>query len=389
MLYRTSNRRYAVVAAAFLAILLALGGVWLVTRDRGGTDATVPSGAPPASSDTGTPAEPGTTATPKPATTTVTVFFHRGRNTDPSRVAAVRRSVPKTTKVGTASLRQLLAGPTRDERRAGYWSPFSRRTAGMLRSLRISDGVGRADFRDLRTVIPNASSSSGSTALLAELDATLEQFRSVRTTVYSLDGDVAAFYEWLQLEPPEAGLPALSEARRVARDFLRDVVAMPDPVSVATRWRSDFIATADFRSRIRGVNPADGPITTVTLGRSRTSFTVLGATTPTIRVDQPAAAITPSDLAVITSPATVSGSALAFEGHIAVRVLQANGGTVRQLGTGTVIGGGDVMRPFSGPVTFRRPSTDLGWVIACERSAVNGSVTRATVVRVAFRTMPS
>jgi hypothetical protein len=55
-----------------------------------------------------------------------------------------------------------------------------------------------------------------------------------------------------------------------------------------------------------------------------------------------------------------------------------------RLGEGHVTAGGDVMRPFSGQVTFARPGGDTGWVIVMERSARNGDVVKATVVRVAF-----
>jgi hypothetical protein len=388
MLYGPRHRRFAIVAGAFLAILLALGGVWLVTRDSGPDDVTVSPGAPPASSDVEPSAEPSSPSAPKPATMTVTIFFHRGRDADPAKVVAVRRTVPRTSKVGTASLKQLLAGPTKAERRSGYWSFFSPATAGKLQSLRISDGVARADFRDLRTIIPNASSSSGSTALLAELDHTLKQFRTVRTTVYSFNGDVAAFYEWLQREAPASTTPGLAEARRIGQDFLHRVVGMPEPVYVSARWRSDFIATVDFRSRISGAGSVNGPITTVTLGKGSKTFTVLDVRTSTIRVDRPAGAITPGDLQVVTSPVQLSGSALAFEGNVVVRVLQTSGG-VRKLGSGTVMGGGDVMRPFSGSVEFERSTADLGWVVFVERSAVDGAVTKATAVRVAFHAVPS
>jgi hypothetical protein len=37
-----------------------------------------------------------------------------------------------------------------------------------------------------------------------------------------------------------------------------------------------------------------------------------------------------------------------------VRVLEVTGGAVRQLGSGYVTGGGDVMRSFSGTVSFAR-----------------------------------
>jgi hypothetical protein len=66
-----------------------------------------------------------------------------------------------------------------------------------------------------------------------------------------------------------------------------------------------------------------------------------------------------------------------------VRVVQPTGMTVQRLGAGTVTGG-DVMRPFSGTVSFAEPTADIGWVIAFEHSAIDGAITRATAVRVAF-----
>jgi hypothetical protein len=295
MIYSSRHRHAMTALGVVLALALVLTGVWLVVRSRDGGGTAQPPAGPPASPTAPSTREPGGSGggppLPAGATMTVTVYFHRGRNADPDRVVAVRRTVPRTTRVATASLRELLAGPTAAERGAGYWSHFSAATAGMLRSLQISGGVARADFRDFRSVIPNASSSAGSAALLAELDTTLEQFRTVRTTVYSFNGDVAAFYEWLQREPP-AG--------------------------------------------------------------------------------------------VVTSPLTVSGAALTFEGNVALRVVRVSGSSVRQLGSGYATGGGDEMRPFSTTVAFTPPGTGTGWLIAFERSAADGTVSKATAGRVAF-----
>jgi hypothetical protein len=388
MIYSSRHRRTMTALGVVLALALVLTGVWLVVRSRDGGSTAQPPAEPPASPtapSTQEPSGPGGSGgsgdgppPPAGATMTVTVFFHRGQNADPDRVVAVRRTVPRTTRVATASLQALLAGPTAAERHAGYWSHFSAATAGMLRSLQISGGVASADFRDFRSVIPNASSSAGSAALLAELDTTLEQFRTVRTTVYSFNGDVAAFYEWLQREPPAGTTPTLSDAQSVARAFLIRVVGMTRPVSAGTRWRSDYIATADFRPN------ATGPVTTVALGKGRTTFTVLDVSTRTIRVDTPKSAISPDDLAVVTSPLTVSGAALTFEGNVALRVVRVSGSSVRQLGSGYATGGGDEMRSFSGTVSFTQPGTGTGWMIAFERSAADGTVSKATAVRVAF-----
>ncbi len=102
------------------------------------------------------------------------------------------------------AMTQLLAGPTDAELAEGLGSWFSADTAGMLRAVEIEDGVARISFAtELRSTIPNASSSCGSAGLLAQLDATATQFATVDRAVYSLDGDVTAFYEWLQFSPPE------------------------------------------------------------------------------------------------------------------------------------------------------------------------------------------
>jgi hypothetical protein len=116
-----------------------------------------------------------------------------------TRVFALERVV-RGQAVLTGAIRALLAGPTATERRRGYGGWFSRRTAGMLRSVRIFAGVAYVDFRDFSRAIPNASTSCGSALLLAQLDRTATQFPSVRRAVYSFGGSRAAFYEWLQRE---------------------------------------------------------------------------------------------------------------------------------------------------------------------------------------------
>ena len=380
----TRHRRHFAVAGAFLAVLLAASGIWLFVGDSG-PDGATPRAASPSATPGGPARPPSGTA---PATMTVQVFFHRGQGADPDTVAGVNRTVPRTARVATAALTALLAGPTREERDAGFWSHFSPATAKMLRSVRIANGVAHADFRDLRPVIPNASASAGSAALLAELNATLKQFSTVRTTVYSLNGDVAAFYQWLQMVPPVGQSARLADAQRVAVDFLTRIVGMRNLVPVSTRWASDFIVGAGFRTRIEGTS-ATGPITHVTLGGSATGFTVLWVNTDTIKVDTPKTVVNPDDLAVVRSPLTIKGSVWTFEGNVNVRVVQDRYGKVRRLGEGNVTGGGDQMRPYAGQIRFSAPSAPTGWVVATEPSAINGQIGRATAVLVRFAGVPA
>jgi len=145
---QTSTRRTVLAtSAAFFAAALVTSGIWYVA-DRG--VGTTPVAPPPATASPS--ATPTPTATPRPSSPTmvVKVFFHKGEDTDPAVVVARDRTVPRSVKVATAALGQLLAGPTAAESRAGYWSFFSSDTAGMLRSVRVAEGTGYADFRDFQ-----------------------------------------------------------------------------------------------------------------------------------------------------------------------------------------------------------------------------------------------
>jgi len=100
-------------------------------------------------------------------------------------------------------LRELLAGPTAAETAAGFTSIFGPTTAAALLDVTVANGIARVTFQDLRQTIPNASSSCGSAALLGALDATLAQVPGIGGARYSFGGDEAAFYEWLQMSPPD------------------------------------------------------------------------------------------------------------------------------------------------------------------------------------------
>jgi len=189
-----------------MVLLLAVAGVAAGCGAPAATPAATPAGTPAASptpSASPTPAPSATApAVPTGAGAEVQVFFIPGGADPCGTVAPVVRMVagPVTAEV---ALRELLAGPTDAEAAAGFTSLFGPATADALLEVVVTDGIARVSFRDLRLVIPNASSSCGSAALLAALDATLAQVPGVRGARYSFDGDEAAFYEWLQMAPPD------------------------------------------------------------------------------------------------------------------------------------------------------------------------------------------
>jgi hypothetical protein len=141
---------------------------------------------------------------PDPGTVQVWVHLTNEAFGDPcTEVYPVPREVPADDPL-TGALAALLAGPTEAERAQGYGGWFSADTAGMLRSVDVVSGTVIVDLGDLRPIIPNASTSCGSSTLLAQLDRTaLGAAVGVAPPVlYAIEGDQEAFYEWLQLAIP-------------------------------------------------------------------------------------------------------------------------------------------------------------------------------------------
>ncbi len=188
---RTAARQRAPRHGLVLLLLLLLA----VLAACGGSPDLVEAENPPATGG-------GDSEAPAPRMVTVEVFFDDLDRGDIGEVFGVERQVA-FPRVLRGAMTELLQGPTADEQAAGYTSWFSADTAGLLRSVEITDRVAHISFdATLPEIIPNASTSAGSAALLAALDATATQFPTVDAAIYSLEGDTAAFYQWLQLDPP-------------------------------------------------------------------------------------------------------------------------------------------------------------------------------------------
>ncbi len=182
-----------------------------------------------------------------------------------------------------------------------------------------------------------------------------------------------------QPQPAEAVWPFADRAQRfddpvgAARSFAVDYLGFVDPVMGAFQ-------AGDSRSGEVPVRPrADGPVTTV-LVRQLTSddtWWVLGATTPNVQLSSPAA------LATVTSPVTLAGQSTAFEATVNVEVRQDR--ETAPLATDVVMGGSmGEMGPFSKAVSFPAPSAGAGAIVLSTRSAEDGQLWEASVVRVAF-----
>lgn len=167
---------------------MAAGLVLALVACEGGERA----GAPPQGAGAGAAADTVGAAAPElPGERTVRVWYAREE-----RPVAVERRVEETAP--GAALQALVAGPTAAERAAGLSSWFSDSTRDVIREVRLEDGFLVADFTGLPALIPGASSSAGSGALLQGLDSTAFQFPAVDSVEYRLDGSCEAFWEWLQ-----------------------------------------------------------------------------------------------------------------------------------------------------------------------------------------------
>jgi spore germination protein GerM len=145
----------------------------------------------------------GVTETLPPGSISVSVYFTLANDNDMTPVP-VARVIPYSDNLATvihSTLKELLKGPTDAEKTQGLTSWFSSATAHSATGVMlVSDIDLTVDFTGLNTLIPNASTSAGSQMLLSQLNSTVFQFESVQTVHYTLDGDCAAFWEWLQFE---------------------------------------------------------------------------------------------------------------------------------------------------------------------------------------------
>lgn len=184
--------------------------VMLLTAGCGdSTDTGTPKTSTPIGSTTSTATSTSSApADDQSGQVAVSLFFTPGSGgADCNETTAVGRTV-QGPGVLAATLKALLAGPTADEKGAGLQSWFSDATADSLLSVKIVDGTAHIDFKDFSTLISGASSSCGSSQLTSQLDRTARQFPTVQRTLYSFNGDVEAFYAWLQGSPPDYYQPS-------------------------------------------------------------------------------------------------------------------------------------------------------------------------------------
>ncbi len=170
--------------------------------------------------------------------------------------------------------------------------------------------------------------------------------------------------------PTTASSTRYQTPEAAAQGFATDYLHMVNPVV------SPF-QQGDARSGEVPVQPsATGSVTTVLVRKlgPDNSWWVLGAGTAAINLTEPAWN------AAISSPVTLKGTSVAFEGTVRTQVREDDNN--KPLGEGFVTGGSTGMGPFDGTLAFTKPTAKYGAVVLDTISAENGMVMEAMVVRV-------
>ncbi len=97
---------------------------------------------------------------------------------------SVERSIENTKAVGTAALKELLKGPTEEEKTEGYFTSINEGVK--IQNLRVRGGVAYADFSDELERAVGGSCRVG--FIRAQIRDTLKQFFTVQSVIISING---------------------------------------------------------------------------------------------------------------------------------------------------------------------------------------------------------
>lgn len=273
----------------------------------------------------------------------------------------------------TSGTTAVLDEPPRPDRRP---APRRRRTVAIVAAvvavlaLVVAAAVGywSGDDDDVATGPSTTVAPSSSTAVTEQPSTTVTDTTAATTTTVAapapVDTSTAIF-------PYASGTVRYDDPLDAARGFAVDYAGFTDPIL------GDFMQGDTRSGEVEVRAAADGPVSVVLVRQLDDSWWVLGAVTDGIDVAEP-----PMGEA-ITSPVTVRGTALAFEGHVDVQVRQD--GTTEPLGRGYVTGAGaPPAGPFHGQVAFAPPTESYGSMVFTTSSAENGQVWQIAAYRIRF-----
>lgn len=118
-----------------------------------------------------------------------------------AKVFPVTRRIQKTPAIAKATLEQLFAGPTSQEKARGFHSDFSDETRFFFLSVNMKNGAAYVNLSDptLTPVTGNFTTSCGGSNFFGQVETTLKQFPSIKKVFFAIKGDPSLFYDWMQI----------------------------------------------------------------------------------------------------------------------------------------------------------------------------------------------
>lgn len=220
--------------------------------------------------------------------------------------------------------------------------------------------VGDDDSTRLDIATPSTTSSTSTTTTTTAAPPTTAPPTTVPVPVRPASA-IFPFEGERQFQSPGAAAVA----------FAREFLGMPNPVVQSTALSARVVEV-----RARPDRPA---ITSITVADSAGAWFVTGARTKNIDL------VTPEAGDRISSPVGISGSSTAFEAHVNWEVREEGQASGEKLGEGFFLGGSNgEFGVFSAQLAFASPTKPAGTIVLFTRSAEDGAVQEATVIRVTF-----
>ena len=236
-----------------------------------------------------------------------------------------------------------------------------------------------------------ATTEAPATTVASDTTDVAATTESPATTQAPETTEPAATTEAPTTEPSTTVAPVPDQVRTAIWPWFDTDLRYADPVEAAVGFATDYLGfvdpiagefmAGDSRSGEVEIRSFDTGPATVVFVRQLTdddSWWILGAASENITIDEPEA------LAEVTSPLTVSGTALAFEGTVDVQ-LRADGNG-EPIFEGFVTGsGGPEPGPYSETFEFTSPGETGGALVMLSLSSEDGSTLEASAMRIFYR----
>lgn len=244
---------------------------------------------------------------------------------------------------------------------------------------------------DDETTDSGATTEAPATTVVSDTTEVSATTESPATTQSPETTEPAATTEVPTTEPSTTVAPVPDQVRTAVWPWFDTDLRYADPIEAAMGFATDYLGfvdpvagefmAGDSRSGEVEIRSFGGGPATVVFVRQLTdddSWWILGAASENITIDEPEA------MAEVTSPLTVSGTALAFEGTVDVQ-LRADGNG-EPIFEGFVTGsGGPEPGPYRETFEFTSPGEIGGALVMLSLSSEDGSTLEASAMRIFYR----